>query len=72
MPFGWMRPKLPMANTNNSFWVRDSIAREKLSAVDETYKITQDKKGNELAHPRLNWDKRIPLEQAIGRSKGSA
>ena len=26
------------------YWVRDSIAREKLSNVDETYKITQDKR----------------------------
>jgi len=45
------------------YWVRDSIAREKLSNVDETYKITQDKKGNELDKPRLNWKKNIPWEK---------
>ncbi|MCQ2188780.1 MAG: SUMF1/EgtB/PvdO family nonheme iron enzyme [Paludibacteraceae bacterium] len=41
-------------------WVRDSIAREKLSLVDEEFKITQDKKGNELKKPILNWKKEIP------------
>ena len=41
-------------------WVRDSIAREKLSNVDETFKITEDKKGNELRVPILNTKKKIP------------
>jgi len=45
-------------------WVRDSIAREKLSAVDESYKISQDKKGNELKTPILNWKKKIPWKKA--------
>lgn len=45
-------------------WVRDSIAREKLSAVDESYKISQDKKGNELKTPVLNWKKKIPWTKA--------
>lgn len=48
-------------------FVRDSIARERLSnpaiGGDETYKITQDRKGNEIA-PRLNWDKPIPWSKA--------
>lgn len=41
-------------------WVKDSIAREKLSEVDETYKIYQDKNGNELETPILNYKKKIP------------
>ena len=44
-------------------YVRDSIALERLSdpaiGGDESFKITQDKKGNEIL-PRLNWDKPIP------------
>jgi len=48
-------------------YVRDSIARERLSnpaiGGDETYKITQDKKGNEIP-PHLNWDKPIPWGRA--------
>ena len=44
-------------------WVRDSIAREKLSLVDEEFKITQDKKGNELKKPILNWKKDIPWSE---------
>ncbi len=42
------------------FWVRDSIAREKLSGVDESFKITQDKRGNDLKVPILNNKKKIP------------
>jgi len=42
------------------FWVRDSIAREKLSNVDESYKFTQDRKGNDLKVPVLNMKKKIP------------
>jgi formylglycine-generating enzyme required for sulfatase activity len=45
-------------------YVRDSIARERLAnpaiGGDETYKFTEDKDGNPLEHPRLNWDKKIP------------
>ena len=41
-------------------WVKDSIAREKLSEVDETYKIYQDKNGNEMETPILNYKKKIP------------
>ena len=44
-------------------YVRDSIALERLAdpaiGGDETFKITQDKKGNEV-QPRLNWNKQIP------------
>ncbi len=45
-------------------WVRDSIAREKLSLVDEEFKLTQDKKGNDLKKPVLNWKKPIPWHKA--------
>ena len=45
------------------FWVRDSIAREKLSNVDESFKITQDRRGNDLKVPILNWKKKIPWKK---------
>ena len=41
-------------------WVKDSVARERLSEVDETYKVYQDKNGNELEKPYLNYKKKIP------------
>ena len=44
-------------------WVVDSIAREKLSEVDETYKIFQDKNGNELDKPVLNYKKKIAWDK---------
>lgn len=41
-------------------WVRDSIARELLAnGVDEEFHITEDKAGNELDKPLLNWKKEI-------------
>jgi formylglycine-generating enzyme required for sulfatase activity len=46
------------------FWVRDSLAREKLYQVDESFKITQDKKGNDLKKPILNWKKKIPWKKS--------
>ncbi len=46
------------------FWVRDSIARTKLGEIDESYLITQDKRGNELDKPRLNWKPKIPWSKA--------
>jgi gliding motility-associated lipoprotein GldK len=45
------------------FWVRDSIAREKLSNVDESFKITTDRRGNDLKVPVLNWKKKIPWKK---------
>lgn len=46
--------------------VRDSIVRERLAdpaiGGDETFKITQDKDGNEIP-PRLDWDKPIPWKK---------
>ena len=45
------------------FWVRDSIAREKLSNVDESFKITTDRRGNDLKVPILNMKKRIPWKK---------
>ena len=44
-------------------WVKDSVAREHLSDVDETYKIFQDKNGNELEKPILNYKKKIPWDK---------
>ena len=43
------------------FWVKDSIVRGKLAdAGDDNYRISQDKQGNELTKPHLNWNKKIP------------
>lgn len=41
------------------FWVRDSIIRERLAEVDDTYKIEEDKNGDPIT-PQLNWRKPIP------------
>ena len=45
------------------YWVRDSIIRERLSEVDESYKIEEDKNGDPVT-PHLNWNKRIPWTRA--------
>lgn len=46
------------------YWVRDSIIRERLAdpafGGDETYKIEEDKDGEPLDKPYLNWKKAIP------------
>ena len=43
------------------YWVRDSIAREKLSENGaEGYLITEDRRGNPVDPPRINWNKKIP------------
>ena len=52
-------------------WERDSIAREKLSLVDESFKISQDKRGNELEKPILNWKKKIPWEKPTEDQQGA-
>ena len=48
-------------------YVRDSIVRERLAdpafGDDESFKITMDKKGNELETPVLNWNKSIPWKK---------
>ncbi len=41
------------------YWVRDSIIRERLAEVDESYKIEEDKDGEPI-EPYLNWKKAIP------------
>lgn len=41
------------------YWVRDSIIRERLAEVDETYKIETDKNGDPVT-PHLNWNKAMP------------
>ena len=40
-------------------YVRDSILRERLSEIDETYKTVTDKEGNEISTV-LNWKKSLP------------
>jgi len=43
------------------FWVRDSILRERLAdaGMDE-FRITEDRRGNPVEPPKLNWRTRIP------------
>jgi formylglycine-generating enzyme len=50
--------------TNNEYrqfvyWVRDSIARRKLGEEIEDFFISEDKLGNEIDPPFLNWDEKI-------------
>ncbi|RKD90948.1 T9SS ring complex lipoprotein PorK/GldK [Mangrovibacterium diazotrophicum] len=40
-------------------WVRDSIARTLLAERFPEYRITEDRKGNPLSSPRLNWKPEI-------------
>ena len=50
--------------TNNEYrqfvqWVRDSIARSLLSEQFPEYMISEDRKGNPIDPPRINWKKKI-------------
>ena len=45
-------------------WVRDSIVRERLyDAGDDLFKIEEDKDGNPIEPPILNWKRPIPNER---------
>lgn len=48
------------------YWVRDSIIRERLVTLggNEAFKITEDREGNEIANPHLNWARPIPWKRA--------
>ncbi|MDR2691848.1 MAG: SUMF1/EgtB/PvdO family nonheme iron enzyme [Dysgonamonadaceae bacterium] len=55
------------------YWVRDSIIRERLySAGDDTYKIEEDKDGNPIDPPVLNWSKPIPGERRASEEELAA
>lgn len=50
--------------TNNEYrqfvhWVRDSIARSLLAESFPEFMLTEDKKGNMIENPHLNWDTEI-------------
>ncbi len=50
--------------TNNEYrqfvqWVVDSTARKMLSEADDRFLISQDRDGNPIEQPQLNWDERI-------------
>jgi len=50
--------------TNNEYrqfvyWVRDSMARQLLSEQFEEFKITQDRKGNPIDPPILDWKRKL-------------
>jgi formylglycine-generating enzyme required for sulfatase activity len=54
-------------------WVRDSIIRERLySAGDDTYKIEEDREGNPIEPPVLNWSKPIPSERRANEDELAA
>lgn len=52
------------------YWVRDSITRQKMadSGMDE-YQITEDKRGNAIDPPKLNWNKRVPWTKPTDEEK---
>ncbi len=41
------------------YWVRDSIARQKLGEQFDQFLITEDEWGNEIDPPFLNWDEKL-------------
>lgn len=46
------------------YWVRDSIVREKLADAGlEEYRISEDRKGNPVDPPRINWNEKVPWER---------
>ena len=50
--------------TNNEYrqfvqWVRDSIARTLLSERNPDFMISQDRKGNQIDPPRINWKEKL-------------
>jgi len=46
------------------YWVRDSIIRERLfEGGDDLYKITEDRNGDPLEPPVLDWRRAIPTEK---------
>jgi len=46
------------------YWVRDSIIRQRLAELNpEDWSISEDKDGEELETPVLNWKRPIPLEK---------
>lgn len=58
--------------TNNQyrqfvFWVRDSIARTLLAALDEEFLIEEDAYGMPLDPPLINWNKRLRWDGADER-----
>ncbi len=55
--------------TNNEYrqfvyWVRDSTARQMLANQFEEFKITQDRKGNPIEPPILNWKRKLDWRKA--------
>ena len=45
------------------YWVRDSITRERLFVYDDRYKIMEDRDGNPIEPPILDWKRPIPTER---------
>ena len=54
------------------YFVRDSIVRERLSEVDDRFKIEEDKNGEPLEHPVLNWNRPIPTEKRANEDELAA
>ncbi|GHT68861.1 gliding motility lipoprotein GldK [Bacteroidia bacterium] len=55
------------------YWVKDSIIRERLYAAgDDTYKIEEDKNGDPIDPPVLNWSKPIPTERRANEDELAA
>ncbi len=45
------------------YWVRDSIIRERLAVQDDLFKISEDKNGDPIEPPILDWKRPIPSER---------
>lgn len=64
----WMDQKEVTNSQYRQFvmWVRDSIVRERLADPNyggiEAYKVQEDKEGNPLDKPYLDWSRRIPYK----------
>lgn len=54
------------------YWVRDSIVREHLYEQDELYKIEEDKEGNPIEPPILDWKRPIPSERKANEDELAA
>ena len=45
------------------FWVRDSLLRTKLAELEPEYRIDEDRFGNPVDPPRINWARRIDYKR---------
>jgi len=54
------------------YWVRDSIIRERLANEDDLFKISEDKNGDPIEPPILDWRRPIPTERRANEDELNA